>query len=358
MTFLHFSIFLGHSKRHGGVKRSDQIASCLKALPGLSVNPYLPLRDAFAFCLRHPIMFVRSGLFALGLFLFHGLSLIGLIKVSLQAAKLIQVINCQRFDTLVMETAPGLSLHFMRYLSKRQIPYVALPHNIEYLVPHQHDKTFSHSGALFAAESFGYRHALKVFTICDFDRAVARCSGAIASTLPYFPTDEEHSMFLDIRKNRRADRGSAAYLLLGTVENGPTYEGVKRFLDQHTKSKSNMRVIVAGHGTEKFANYSSGAVSVLGSVSNETLQELLANVSAILINQPQTSGFLTKIIEMNLCGVPQIILNDYLQSNGLEKFGVFQGMENAKEADLRIDCFFDKPATAEFLALLDESAIV
>jgi hypothetical protein len=358
MTYLHFSIFLGHSKRHGGVKRSDQIASYLKPLAGLSLNPYLPLRDAFAFCLRHPLMFMRSGLFALGLFLFHGLSLIGLIKVSLQAAKLIQVIHSQHFDMLVMETAPGLSLHFMRYLAKRQIPYVALPHNVEYLVPHQHDKTFSNNGALFAAESFGYRHALKVFAICDFDRAVACCNGATASTLPYFPTDEEHGMFLDIRKNRRADSGRAAYLLLGTVENGPTYEGVKRFLDQHIESKSTMRVIVAGHGTEKFANYASSTVSVLGSVSNETLQELLATVSAILINQPQTSGFLTKIIEMNLCGVPQIILSDYQQSNGLEKFGVFQGMENAEDGGLRIDCFFDKPATAEFLAVLDESASV
>lgn len=354
MKYLHFSIFLDHKKRHGGVKRSDQIASYLKAASGVSSNPYLPLREAIFFCLKHPGAFAKSVIFALNLFLAHGLSTIGLVKISLQSAKLIHLVDSCTFDVLVLETAPGLSLHFMRYLAERNVPYIAMPHNVEFLVPHQHDKTFSNSGHLFAAETYGYKRAMKVITICDFDRSVLRCTGASASTLPYFPTENEENIFLEIRNRRSQNKASHTFLLLGTVENGPTYEGVKLFLDKQIQSDSTLKVVVAGHGTEKFAKYGNANITILGSVSDDCLKALLLDVSAILINQPQTSGFLTKIVEMNLCGIPQIILSDYQQSAGLEEFGVFRGMEsfNDQTLDMQFNRFFEKPSVDGFLGIL------
>lgn len=354
MKYLHFSIFLNHTKRHGGVKRSDQITSYLAAASGMSENPYLPLREAIFFCLRNPVAFAKSVIFALHLFFAHGLSIIGLIKISLQATKLIKLVDGSTFDILVLETAPGLSLHFMRYLAGRNIPYIAMPHNVEFLVPHQHDRTFSNSSALFAAETYGYQRALKVVAICDFDRSVLRCIGASASTLPYYPTVDEENIFLDIRNKRSQKNAAPTFLLLGTVENGPTYEGVKVFLDWHLQSNSTLQVIVAGHGTEKFSKYANGNITILGSVSNDCLEALLLDVSAILINQPQTSGFLTKIVEMNLCGIPQIILSDYQQSAGLEEFGVFRGMESIGDKTLAVPFhrFFEKPSVDEFLGIL------
>jgi glycosyltransferase involved in cell wall biosynthesis len=111
-------------------------------------------------------------------------------------------------------------------------------------------------------------------------------------------------------------------LLLATVGNQPSFNGIKTLI---TDYQSASPLFLAGYGTDVFSESCSSNVSVLGEVSDEKLFELMASVKALIINQPQTTGFLTKIIESNLAGLPVIVVSKYVQAEKLEEYGIFIG---------------------------------
>ena len=49
----------------------------------------------------------------------------------------------------------------------------------------------------------------------------------------------------------------------------------------------------------------------------------MKNAKCLIINQVQTSGFLIKLVEFNLAGIPILITSDYFQAKNLEKYGIF-----------------------------------
>ena len=49
----------------------------------------------------------------------------------------------------------------------------------------------------------------------------------------------------------------------------------------------------------------------------------MKNCKCLIINQAQTSGFLTKIVEFNLAGIPIIVTSNYYQAKNLEEYGIF-----------------------------------
>ena len=49
----------------------------------------------------------------------------------------------------------------------------------------------------------------------------------------------------------------------------------------------------------------------------------MKNCKCLIINQAQTSGFLTKIVEFNLARIPILITSNYYQAKSLEEYGVF-----------------------------------
>lgn len=324
MKYLHLSIFGGHAKRHGGTRRSEQIQEMLNGADGVSVNPYLRLKPSLLVALCHPLTFLRALCFSAYLFATRGLSLWGFLQYAACSVNLMKVLERHEFDIVLHETAPGISIPFMRYLAWRGFDYIAIPHNIEYLVPGQVMKAFRANHRVYQTEVEGYRSARQVLAICEFDAAILRCSGADARTLEYRPTRRDRARFESIRESRAARSCFDGFLLLGTVENTPTFNGVKVLLDTLRATHPELRLTVAGYGTEAFRDYQSDSVTILGSVSESQVESLLRGTTALLINQPQTTGFLTKIVEMNLCGVPQILISDYFQAKDMNRFGIFK----------------------------------
>lgn len=327
MKYLHLSIFDCHTKRHGGTRRSEQLREVFQGLDdaeGSTVNPYLPIKPALLIAVRYPLTLLGTLAFSAHLFVTRGLSFLGALQYAVCSVNLIKTLERHDFDLVFHETAPGISIPFMRYLASRGIPYVAMPHNIEYLVPGQVMRIFRGRHHAYQTETEGYCAARHVLGICEFDTAILRCCGANASTLEYRPTQEDRQRFARIRVAREGRTSFDGMLLLGTVANTPTFNGVKALLDTLHTTHPELRITVAGYGTEAFSSYQSKTVNVLGSVTEAQVEALLIGATVLLINQPQTSGFLTKIVEMNLSGVPQAIISNYFQADGLNRYGVIK----------------------------------
>jgi len=143
------------------------------------------------------------------------------------------------------------------------------------------------------------------------------------------------------------------YFMLGAVGNKPTFDGVKSLLDYKSTHEGEYCLIVAGYGTEAFKEYDSESIKVLGSIDSQKLNELMDSSKALLINQPQTTGFLTKIVEFNLSGIPMFILSGYLQGRHLEEYGIhcLKAEEVGKLNPVFPKKFFNKPKNNDLLSL-------
>lgn len=324
MKYLHLSAASGLSARHGGVRRSEQLEEMLKISNGISINPYIGFKQSIIFALKKPFTLLESFSFSCYLFFIKGLSLRGLMQYAFYSVRLMRALKENSYDIVIHETAASISIPFMHYMSWKKIRYVAVPHNIEFLVPTQIIKIFRSNHHVYRSEMEGFRAAELVLSLSDFDSAILRSGGVNAKTLEYRPTKSDKHLCDSIRNARKNKKSENYFLMLGTVSNVPTFNGMKELLDNMSLSVKDNCIILAGYGTEVFGSYNSSSIKVVGSVSDEELKELLIGAKALIINQPQTTGFLTKIVEMNLCGLPQIFLSEYIQVSGWRRFGIFR----------------------------------
>jgi len=354
IKILHFSVFLGQAKRHGGVKRSEQLAEMLSVFDTISINPYVALKQATFIIFRNPLILIESLVFGLYLLLFHGLGLLGFIKFVLRAPCLIKETRACDFDLLFLEVSLGVSIPFMRYLNWKKIKYIAAPHNVEFLVPFQNRSGFRDKKYLFSSEVYGYQNALEVLTICEYDLSILRNLEVKVFSYPYYPTKKDLLRFDSIRRNRESNKQTDSFLLLGTVSNTPTYEGFKKLLDELLLYGKEMQFKVVGFGTECFKKYESNNVQVLGSLPDDELDILLVTAKGVLINQPQTTGFLTRIIDLNICSIPMYLTSEYYQAKHMEKYGVFSvaRLEYIVLSNTKRDiALFERPNLSGFLGV-------
>jgi hypothetical protein len=321
MNILHISVFFGFKERHGGVKRSEQISEILENQDSVTINPYKGLKASFFSAVRSPSIIIKLFLFSSYLFLFKGLAFRGALKFSIKGVEPVKIVKNSNFDILILETAPGTSILFMLYLSYKRIKYIVVPHNIEHMVPGQASCDFRSKGRLFEAEYDGFNNAESVWVISEFDQSILSCNGVKSRVVPYYPVRYDLSNFETLFNRRKANLISQDYLLLGTVGNKPTYDGMKLAIQDYRHTE---KLIVVGFGTETLKFDSHENIVVLGGMSDDELFDLLVKVKGVLINQPQTTGFLTKIVDLNIAGVPVYVVSDYQQARGLDRFGVFQ----------------------------------
>ena len=323
MKYLHFSVFYGNKFRHGGVKRSEQLSEILNKCQHIySTNPYSLFRQALKSCLVRPFIWAEASFFFFYLFALKGLTFKSWLKFSAQAVNPIALIKKHQPDIIYLETAPGISLALMQYLKWKNINYIAIPHNIEFMVPCQDPSGFRSLAYAFECEIDGYRAADSVKVICDFDRSLLACLRVDSEVLPYYPTEDEERFCLDIRNQRNRSDKKEFLLLLGSTSNTPTYNGMLSFIREFSNKKSPYSLFVAGYGSDQFSEFRSQKVHILGSINKIKLKELLISCTALIIHQPQTTGFLTKIVEFNLCGIPILITSDYAQADHLEDYGI------------------------------------
>lgn len=205
------------------------------------------------------------------------------------------------------------SRNYFSILAAQQVglSIIALPHNLELLVPGQR----SILSGRFAPDCFDEELiflalASSVFAISREEQWLLRLHGINADYLPYYPPGVIVKYLSDIRSRRQESTKHEGYLLLGTVGNPPTLQGMTNVIRRWSQIGQGKVLHVAGFHTERLneiiarTTLEAAGVTVHGTVSNEELAELLVSVRAVILHQPPTTGALTRIPEMLLAGVP------------------------------------------------------
>ena len=185
---------------------------------------------------------------------------------------------------------------------------IAYPHNLESLVPTQQDNT-SHKLAPYwlYEEVERLKMCDEVYAISKEETWLLQLFGVNAKYFPYYPPKAAEDEFLSIKEQRKnIDKCSTkSYLILGSATNPPTRIGMQNLIDFFA-SKENLPylVYVGGYKSETLDCKTHPQIEYYGTLSVEKLQELLINVDGIIINQPTTSGALTRIVENRIAGIP------------------------------------------------------
>lgn len=323
LNYLHLSVFYGCENRHGGVKRSDQIVEALSESNCISYSIVGSPLWSIKFTLKHPLIFLSIIFLSFYLSIFKGLSIKGFFNLMLRGTYPAYLIYKHKPSMVFYEVAPGFPIIFLQYLRWKKIKYIAIPHNIEFMVPGQSASGFRKLHYAFDCELNGYKAAYKVKVISFYDKSLLSCLGVNSTVFSYFPVKKDLQEFKRVRSLREKNAQENKYLALGSVVNKPTFDGVKKLLEYNNKYIKGINILVAGFGTERLLDYQSESSLIIGQVDSERLNELLVTSTALLINQPQTTGFLTKIIDFNLCGIPIFVLSEYEQAKMLSDYGVF-----------------------------------
>jgi len=213
-------------------------------------------------------------------------------------------------------------LWFIPYLFKYKFGYrvLALPHNIESLVPGQTKDYFSKKNERWLYEELRYLSACdKVYCIALEDEWLLKLTNSNAEFLSYFPVKTLQLDLLKIRERRKYNTINhkeeiPSFLIMGSATNSPTYIGMKEilvFLAQNKAILDTCKFCIAGFGTEILKDFLVHKnAEFLGTVDNQKLEDLLVTCKAAIINQAASTGALTKIQEYLLAGVP-IIMNHF-----------------------------------------------
>lgn len=214
----------------------------------------------------------------------------------------------RRDDLVIYDADPRYGPALVRVATRRSLRIIALPHNIEALIPHHFpihidvDK----AGPALATELRWLARTAAVWTIGRLDQELFQLFGIAADLLPYAPPQTRAAELLQIRARRAAAPG-AHLLILGTAHNPPTRAGMVEqmaMLQQLAGFTALPPVVVAGYGTEALADTPVPGVSFLGSRSWTELQQLLVDAQALWVHQAPMSGALTRIPEALVAGVP------------------------------------------------------
>lgn len=321
----HISSSLWAAQRHGGVRRSEQVAkdtaqlfpvlatlSCARIERSWRVAPSLALRTAW----RAALLLARGVL-----------STRGFLRYLSYGASLAQFIATTKPGVVVLELCPGVSMIAGDILARSGIPYVVFPQNLEFLVPGKRPEvTFRHFAGAYEIETLIYRRACKVLTISNFDATILRCMAVDAAVWPFYPTDDDLARLRSLREARSKNTSDREEILvLGTAINPPTRAGLNSLLDAVRQSKTwTRRINVVGFGTSMLNGAEATHIRIVGAVENSVLDRLMVDCAFAMIYQPPTTGFLTRLVELNLAGIPVAVVGGYEQVIGLENFGVFR----------------------------------
>lgn len=192
-------------------------------------------------------------------------------------------------------------------------PVIACPHNIESLVPGQSLRWLGKSKTDFLNEEIrALQYCDNVFTISEEEQWLLNLFDVSAKYLPYYPAGVVFEELNKIRTFRESTGDEGFFLIVGSVSNTPTREGMQKLL-KHVTSRSDSanppEFVVTGYGTDQLAGqFSRKNVTILGYTDQNRLAGLMMGCRAVIINQGHSTGALTKIPEMLVAGIP--VLSD------------------------------------------------
>jgi len=201
------------------------------------------------------------------------------------------------------------------YFKKRGAKIIAIPHNLESLVPGQKSGLTNRlTPRWFMEEIRILSKCDKVFTISKEETLLLRQFHIDANYLPYFPCNQTYKYLLNIRKERQNsaqnDIVKKQILMLGSAINPPTKKGMIDRIDFFSKiTNTAYEILIAGFGVDTLIDNALSEdcpVRILGQISDEYLSELFIKIDAVLIHQEPSSGALTRIPECLVAGIPVI----------------------------------------------------
>ena len=306
MKVLYHSIYAPNPYGHGGEKRSCQLQEWhadngVEPLP-LSLVPekHLSVKALWrTFWMLLHVYGYRDWK-SLYVFMRH------VKNISLIYNQLVAFFQTKDVDSFHWESTRDV-WYILPYLAKRyNKQVVAFPHNIEALVAGQKSTLFSwNAEQRLAREVQVLRACEKVYAISNEETWLLQLMGVNASALLYeLPAvvKEQCDKVAELRKQSSKDY----YLMLGSAINPPTRIGMEEVLNAWDNL---VPLVVAGFGTEQLKKHESGEIHIIGGVADEQLLDLQVHCKALIVNQPATTGALTRIEEFLAAGIP-IIANE------------------------------------------------
>jgi hypothetical protein len=296
--------FLEASVHDGGYRRSCQIAELIGRSgvevrkPGAAGHSLSSLLQAVATSLR--VLRLHRGLLTK-----ERLAPLSWAIANLQANRSVRAVVSERFARF--------PANFLAATGR--VPIVAVPHNIESLVPGQPPFIVPSPALNQQAEMKMLRMARARFCISAGDAVLLRVEGVDAEILPYFPAADHLRELTAIREARMEDGGAGPLVVLGSVTNPPTMQATRQLLEVLTglcaeaapvQRNSWPDTVVAGNGTDQLASFAGDKVQVHGRIDDVALRKLLICARCLVVNQVRTTGALTRVTEALLAGVPVV----------------------------------------------------
>lgn len=333
MIFKH-SNFDASSFGHGGERRSAQIEEILRSrnisfkditLPRISVKLFLSY--------LHILVYDVIKLFPWK---------INTSKVKLYIFELVKSysiannLNLNNEDVFIWESTYLNRRFILKGVKRSNARIVAVPHNLESLVPTQKSPFTDKISPFWLDEEIKMlKHCDLVVTISREEQWLLELHGIATIYLPYFPTKQVYDFLIAIKQKREVSERQTkhGFIILGTAVNPPTFLGITKLLNflEDCSLPENTTINVIGFGSEKIKENmkKNDNVKIIGTVSNEELSHYLETTKGVIIHGAPSSGALTKIPELLIAGVP-VLVNEtaarsyfnysgvYIYHNGLE----------------------------------------
>ena len=220
----------------------------------------------------------------------------------------------------IWESVSEYNLLLSKVLHDNNIPFVALPHNIESLVEGSKSPFSNLKSPYRLFEELNYlKLSDSVFTISKEEQWLLSLNNITVNYLPYHPTEQLKCKLLKIRDRKKEWNHKAKknikVLLLGTFYNKPTFDGYVELIDQ-LKNHNNIILNVCGFGSELLrGKFTENHIKIRGTVSNEELDEIIVDSDFGIIHQKPSSGALTRIPELLIAGLPLFVNNHAARSS-------------------------------------------
>lgn len=328
MKVLYHSIYAPNPFGHGGEKRSCQLQEwheqCGVELMPLQIKPttslsLVALWHTFWLMLR---VYGCRGWKSLYVFMRH------VKNTSLIYNQLVEFFSQKEVDAFYWESTRDL-WYILPYLANKfGKKIIAFPHNLEALVGGQQSTLFVWDAEQrFAREMAVLRACERVYAISNEETWLLQLMGVNAEALLYqLPTAIKEQC--QKVKERRVESSKDYYLMLGSAINPPTRIGMEEVLREWDSAKP---LVVAGFGTEQLKQYESGEVQIVGGVNDEELLDLQLHCKALIVNQPATTGALTRIEEFLAAGIPiyanENSVRSYQNREGISIFTAISDMQ-------------------------------
>lgn len=335
--FVSSFAFQPNSKGHGGHRRAMQIRELVSTLDGFKISSLehsletISKPKRLASYLRGlPFSAIQCGVSSRS-------AINNWYRLQRSRESLKEISSNSAIKALLWEDTMNVAPH---KAAINKYPIVALPHNIEsFVTPSSRGIRLDafRSLDLLIKEISLLSECESVFTISPYDSWLLANLGIQSFVLPYWPPKPIEIDCLRLRSIRLGHDSwveKPTALVLGTIGNPPTLDGMRRLLEGISPGlvSASFQVVVAGYGTEVLAQYihTLPNVSIEGSVTNLRLMELLSTCSCVVINQDYGTGALTKIPELLLSGVSIysncIAARGYETLNGLHIFDDFDSL--------------------------------